>query len=312
MIHINEKRILLTGGNGFLGRRIHQRLWEGGCKDVWIADSRRYDLRTEYGVRQIFQNVGPEIVIHAAAHAGGIGLNRAKPAELFYDNAIMGILMMEEARKAGVEKYVQIGTVCSYPKFTSVPFMEEDLWKGYPEETNAPYGLAKKMLLVQAQAYRQQYGFNAIYLMPVNMYGPGDHFDPQTSHVIPALVRKFVEAKKNNAPEVVLWGDGSASREFLYVDDGADAIVRATERYDGADPINIGVGEEITMGNLAKLIASLLDYQGEIAYDKSRPNGQPRRCLGVFNAFHYFGFKAQTRLKEGLQKTIDWYLKENS
>ena len=299
------ERIIVTGGAGFLGRQIVSKLHERGYF-TFTPRSKYYDLRYPDGIQDMFEVYNPDIVIHAAAQAGGIGLNQDRPGELFYNNAIMGIQLMEQARLAGVKKYVQIGTVCEYPKFTPVPFKEEDLWGGYPEETNAPYGLAKKMLLVQGQAYRRQYGMNVINLMPVNMYGPGDHFDLNTSHVIPALIRKISEAKQNDTP-VTIWGDGSASREFLYVEDCAEAIVLATERYDGAEPVNIGVGSEITIKNLVSLIADLLDFHGEIIYDTMKPNGQPRRCLDTTRAWGKFGFKASTTLEDGLKKTIKWY-----
>jgi len=306
MIDLSQMTVVVTGGSGFLGRNIITELFRHGCENVYSPRSRDCDLRIPYNVRRLVNYELPDIIIHAAAQAGGIGLNSDKPGELFYNNAIMGIQLMEQARLAGVKKYVQIGTVCEYPKFTPVPFREEDLWGGYPEETNAPYGLSKKMLLVQGQAYRKQYGFNVINLMPVNMYGPGDHFDLNTSHVIPALIRKISEAKMLNQP-VIIWGDGSASREFLYVEDCAEAIVLATERYDGAEPVNIGVGSEITIKNLVRLIADLIGFTGTIIYDVLKPNGQPRRCLDTTRAFEKFGFKAKTTLEEGLIKTIKWY-----
>lgn len=307
MIDLSKKRICVTGGAGFLGRQIVAQLTQQGCKNVFVPRFAEYDLRTQNDIERLLRNSRPDIIIHAAAHAGGIGLNRERPAELFYDNVMMGILMMDEAYKYGVEKYVQIGTICSYPKYTSVPFREMDLWAGYPEETNAPYGIAKKVLLVQAQAYRQQYGFNAIYLMPVNMYGPGDNFSPDSSHVIPALVKKFVEAHKSKASSVILWGTGQASREFLYVEDAAEAVIKATELYDSDEPVNIGSGSEITIQALAEMIAAKVGYTGKIKFDTSKPDGQPRRCLNVEKAYQKFGFMAKTSLEIGLYKTIEFY-----
>lgn len=306
MIDLSKKRICITGGAGFLGRQIVAKLSQQGAKNVVIPRSVNYDLRTQINVRRLLFHGRPDIIIHAAAHAGGIGLNRERPAELFYDNIMMGVLMMDEARKQNVEKYVQIGTICSYPKYTSVPFKEEDLWLGYPEDTNAPYGIAKKALLVQAQAYRQQYGFNVIYLMPVNMYGPGDNFNPDSSHVIPALIRKFVEAHESKVSSVLLWGTGQASREFLYVEDAAEAVIKATELYDSKEPVNLGFGSEITVHALAQMIADQVGYKGEIVFDPSKPDGQPRRCLNVERA-KQFGFTAKTDLATGLDKTIKWY-----
>lgn len=307
MIDLSTKRVCVTGGNGFLGRQIVAKLVLRDCKNISVPCSKTYDLRMQNGVRRMLMASKPDIVIHAAAHAGGIGLNRERPAELFYDNALMGILMMDEAYKWGVEKYVQIGTICSYPKYTPTPFREKDLWLGYPEETNAPYGLAKKMLLVQAQAYRQQYGFNAIYLMPVNMYGPGDNFSPDSSHVIPALVKKFADAREARSSSVTLWGTGQASREFLYVKDAAEAVIKATELYDGVAPINVGSGSEITVEGLARMIAEKIGYKGEIVFDSTKPDGQPRRCLNVELARLWFGFDAETSLEVGLDTTIKWY-----
>ncbi len=259
-------------------------------------------------VRRLYTDARPQIVIHLAATVGGIGANRLNPGRFFYDNAVMGIQIMEYARTFGVEKFVAVGTVCAYPKFAPVPFKEEDLWNGYPEETNAPYGLAKKMLLVQAQAYREQYGFNAIYLLPVNLYGPGDNFDLDTSHVIPALIRKCVEAKANNDQEILLWGDGSPTREFLYVDDAAEAIVMATERYNGGEPVNLGTGQEVSIKELAQMIAAEVGFCGAIRWDTTKPNGQPRRCLDVSRAQRYFGFRAQCGLREGIAKTVAWFI----
>jgi GDP-L-fucose synthase len=309
MMDLSKSRVCVTGGAGFLGQRIVDVLKQRGCPDIFVPQSKDYDLRTQSDVQRMLAHSQPDVVIHAAAHAGGIGLNNEKPAELFYDNAIMGITMMEEARKSGVKKYVQIGTICSYPKFTPVPFSEENLWNGYPEETNAPYGVAKKALLVMGQAYRKQYGFNVIHLLPVNMYGPNDNFNPKSSHVIPALIRKFVDAKKSNAPEVVIWGDGSASREFLYVEDCAEAVIKATELYDECDPVNIGVGMEITIKDLVTMVSTKVGYKGSVVYDTTKPNGQPRRSLDTQKASQKFGFIAKTSFSEGLDKTIAWYHK---
>jgi GDP-L-fucose synthase len=307
MIDLSKSRVCVTGGAGFLGRYLVAELQRKGCKDIFVPRSADYDLRDEADVQCMIADSQADIVIHAAAHAGGIGLNNAKPAELFYDNLMMGMLMMDVAHDFGVEKYVQIGTICAYPKFTSVPFCEDDLWNGYPEDTNAPYGIAKKSLLVMAQAYRKQYGFNAIYLLPVNMYGPNDNFDLQSSHVIPALIRKFIEAKNAGVQEVIIWGDGSASREFLYVKDCAEAVVKATEFYDEGDPVNIGVGSEIAIKDLVTMISNKVGYGGRIFYDTSKPNGQPRRCLDTRKAAEKFGFKATTDLSTGLDETIAWY-----
>lgn len=311
MIDLSKKRICVTGGAGFLGQHIVDELWKRDVENIFIPYSCEYDLRTLKDIKTLLNELEPDIIIHAAAQAGGIGLNQEKPAELFYNNAIMGIQLMHEAYKAGVEKFVQIGTVCEYPKFCPTPFKEEDLWNGYPEETNAPYGLAKKMLLVQGQAYRKQYGFNAIHLLPVNLYGPHDNFDPSSSHVIPALIRKFLEAKRNGNEDVTIWGNGKASREFLYVEDAAYAIVNATEMYDSSEPINIGSGEQYHIATLAGIIADELNFKGTILFDSSKPNGQPRRHLDTSRALKEFDFKANTVLWEGLRKTIDWYLKEN-
>jgi GDP-L-fucose synthase len=304
-----KKRIIFTGGAGFLGQNIYKQLIQKGLtKDnVYIPRSKELDLRKQENVKKLFSKFPADIVIHLAANVGGIGLNQKTPGALFYDNLIMGALLMEEARLNHIEKFVSVGTICAYPKFTTVPFKEEDLWKGYPEETNAPYGLAKKMLLVQSQAYRQQYGFNSIYLLPVNLYGPGDKSDLETSHVIPALITKFLDAVKNNKNEVVVWGTGKASREFLFVKDAAKAIVLATEKYNYSEPVNIGSGYEITIKELVELINQYTGFKGKVVWDESKPDGQPRRCLDISKAHREFGFKAKTEFKHGLKKTIEWY-----
>jgi len=306
----DDKRVLVTGGAGFLGSFLVKMLLMKGvsARNILVTRSKEMDLRRWENCIKAVKDM--DLVIHLAAKVGGIGFNREYPGELFYDNAIMGIQMMEAARQEGVEKYICMSTVCAYPKFTPVPFHEEDLWNGYPEETNAPYGLAKKMLLVQSQAYRQQYGFNSIYLLPVNLYGPGDNFDPRSSHVIPALIKKFIEAKRDKSQVVDVWGTGSASREFLYVEDAARAIVLAAERYNKPDPVNIGVGREIKISDLVELISELTGFQGEISWDPSKPDGQPRRCLAVSRAFEEFGFEAQVDFRDGLRRTIDWYLSQ--
>jgi GDP-L-fucose synthase len=298
---------MVTGGGGFLGSAVVERLRQAGATEVFIPRSRDYDLRTHDGIARALADGRPHIVIHLAAVVGGIGANRENPGRFFYENAIMGIELMEQARVAGVAKFVQIGTVCSYPKFTPVPFREDDIWNGYPEETNAPYGLAKKMLLVQGQAYRQQYGFDAIHLIPVNLYGPGDNFDPSSSHVIPALIKKCVDAREGGLNQIEVWGTGSASREFLYVEDAAEGIALGAERYDGADPVNLGVGREITIRELVELIARLTLFEGEISWDPSKPDGQPRRALDTSRARDLFGFEARTSFEEGLRETIEWY-----
>ena len=304
---IADKHLVVTGGSGFLGRNVLDALGRRNVREIFVPRRERYDLTREEAVERLYRDAGPEVVVHLAAEVGGIGANRAQPGRYAYANLVMGTLLMEHARLAGVEKFLALGTICAYPKFTAVPFREEDLWSGYPEETNAPYGLAKKMLLVQAQAYRRQYGFNAIYLLPVNLYGPGDNFDLETSHVIPALIRKCIEAKDRGEREIICWGDGSPTREFLYVEDCAEAIVLALEKYDGAEPVNIGSGSEISIRRLSGLIAELTGFRGEILWDTGKPNGQPRRCLDTTRAEEWFGFRARTNLREGLSRTIAWY-----
>lgn len=301
----SHKRVLVTGGAGFLGSYVVRLLKEEGCDHIDVPRSRVCDLRLRENCRAVVRD--RDLVIHLAGKVGGIGLNMARPGELFFDNLSMGIQLMEEARLAGVAKFVAIGTICAYPKFTPVPFREEDLWLGYPEETNAPYGLAKKMLLVQAQAYRLQYGMNVIYLLPVNLYGAGDNFDPDSSHVIPALIRKVLTAKRRGDREIVVWGDGSPTREFLHAEDAARGILLAAERYDKPEPVNLGAGFEISIRDLVHLIAELTDFRGEIIFDPSRPGGQPRRCLDVARAEREFGFRARINFREGLAKTIQWY-----
>jgi len=305
-------RVLVTGGAGFLGTALVDTLRARGCRDITIPRSREYDLRESDAVARLYETARPQVVIHLAATVGGIGANRGNPGRFFYDNAIMGIQLMEHARRSGVEKFVALGTVCAYPKFTPVPFKEDALWNGYPEETNAPYGLAKKMLLVQGQAYRAQYGFNAIFLLPVNLYGPRDNFDLQSSHVIPAMIRKFLAAKEHGAATVVLWGDGSPTREFLHVEDAAEAIALATERYDGPEPVNLGSGQEISIRELAELISSEVGFRGEIVWDTSQPNGQPRRQLDVSRAESLFGFRARRSFHDGVRQNIDWFMKHRA
>ncbi|MDP3954684.1 MAG: GDP-L-fucose synthase [bacterium] len=306
---IKRNKILVTGGSGFLGSFVVERLQKRGVpkKNIFVPRSKKYDLRKLENCQKVVK--GQDIVIHLAAKVGGIGFNRAKPGELFYDNIIIGAQLMEAARLAGVKKFVAIGTICAYPKFTPIPFREENLWNGYPEETNAPYGLAKKMLLVQAQAYRQQYNFNAIYLLPVNLYGPGDKFDPAVSHVIPALIHKIFEAKRKKQKSVEVWGMGRATREFLYVEDAAEGIIMAVDSYNGNEPINLGSGAEISIRNLVRLICQLAGYKGKVIWNKDKPDGQPRRMLDTSRAKKEFDFKARTDFREGLQKTIDWYIK---
>ena len=301
------RRVMVTGGAGFLGSAVVRQLQESGATDIFVPRTGQYDLRKMPDVDRALATGRPDLIIHLAAVVGGIGANRENPGRFFYDNAIMGLQLMEQSRLAGVAKFVAIGTVCAYPKFTPVPFREEELWNGYPEETNAPYGLAKKMLLVQAQAYRDQYGFNGIYLLPVNLYGPGDNFNPADSHVIPALIKKCIDASRRGDDFISAWGTGSASREFLYVDDAAKAIVLAAERYDGREPVNLGVGSEITIRDLTELIARLTGFTGEIRWDPSKPDGQPRRALDTSRAREAFGFVAGTTFEDGLRTTIEWY-----
>jgi GDP-L-fucose synthase len=308
-MNLAEKKIIVTGGGGFVGAALMDRLRERGCREENAVAVRKaqYDLVREADVVRLYEDHRPDVVIHLAAVVGGIGANRANPGSFYYQNLVMGALLMEHARLFGVQKFVAIGTICAYPKFTPVPFKEDDLWSGYPEETNAPYGLAKKMLLVQAQAYRAQYGFNAVYLLPVNLYGPRDSFDPANSHVIPALIRKFVEAAEKGLGEVEVWGTGRATREFLYVDDAAEGVLLATERYDGSEPVNLGAGFEISIRELAELIAETVGFQGRLSWNASLPDGQPRRSLDTSRAEAAFGFKARTPFEEGLRRTVDWY-----
>jgi GDP-L-fucose synthase len=303
----NGRRVLVTGGGGFLGRALVAALGRRAPGKILAPRAADLDLRERDDVRAYLEVEKPDLIVHGAAVVGGIGANRAHPGLFFYENAIMGIQLIEEARRAGVAKFVCLGTICAYPKFTPVPFREDDLWNGYPEETNAPYGLAKKMLLVQLQAYREEYGFDGIYLLPVNLYGPGDNDDLETSHVIPAMIRKFLEAKTAGAPEVVLWGDGSPTREFLYVEDAAEGILGAAERYDGGAPVNLGSGEELSIRDLASLVARETGFSGAIRWDASKPNGQPRRKLDVTRAEGLFGWKSRTPLSEGLRRTIAWF-----
>jgi len=302
-----NKRICVTGGAGFLGSFVLEALKQRGATDIFVPKIEEYDLVNPQDIQRVLDLSQPDIIIHLAALAGGIGANRARPADFFYINLMMGVQLMHEAWKRGVSKFVAIGTVCAYPKFTPIPFKEENLWEGYPEETNAPYGLAKKMLLVQAQAYRQQYGFNAIYLLPVNLYGPKDNFNLETSHVIPALVRKCIEAQERGEKEVLLWGDGTPTREFLYAGDAADGILTAAEFYNGSEPVNIGSGQEISIKDLAELITRLTGYEGKLVWDTTKPNGQPRRALDTSRAAEYFGWRASVPFDEGLRQTIAWY-----
>jgi len=306
-LNLAEKRIMLTGGAGFLGSFVAEKLKARGCKDIFTPLEQEYDLTKAAAIEAAFKASKPDIVIHLAAKVGGIGANRENPGSFFYDNLMMGAQLMEQARLNKVEKFVALGTICAYPKFAPVPFKEEDLWNGYPEETNAPYGLAKKMLLVQSQAYRQQYGFNSIFLLPVNLYGPRDNFNPGSSHVIPALIKKCVEAIKTNAKEITVWGTGKATREFLYVEDCAEAIVLATEKYNSPEPVNIGAGFEISIKDLVLLIAELTGFKGKISWDRTKPDGQPRRMLDTSRAEKEFGFKAKVRFSEGLDSSVLWF-----
>jgi len=304
-----DKRFLITGGAGFLGSHLIAKLKERGAREIFVPLIEEYDLVQMEAIKRLYRDARPDIVIHLAAKVGGIGANQATPGEFFYDNLMMGVQLMEMGRQSVIEKFVAIGTICAYPKFSPIPFKEDDLWNGYPEETNAPYGLAKKMLLVQAQSYRQQYNFNAIFLLPVNLYGPGDNFDLQTSHVIPAIIRKCFEAIKEGKDEIVVWGTGKPTREFFYVDDAAEGILLATEKYNKPEAVNLGAGFEISIKDLVILIAQLTGFKGKIIWDATKPDGQPRRSLDTSRATKEFGFKAKTKLEDGLKDTIEWYRK---
>ena len=301
---------MVTGGAGFLGRYVVRKLKERGCREIFVPHIQDYDLVQMEAVKRLYVDARPHVVVHLAGRVGGIGANMRNPGSFFYENLMMGVQLIEQGRLHGIEKFVAIGTICAYPEFTPIPFKEENLWNGYPEEINAPYGLAKKMMLVQSQAYRQQYGFNAIYLLPVNLYGPGANFDPEYSHVIPALIKRVFDAKEKGERSITAWGTGQASREFLYVEDAAEGIVLATEKYDKPDPVNLGAGFEITIRELAELICALAGYDGKIEWDTSKPDGQPRRCLDTSRAKQEFGFAARTDLREGLKRTIAWYSNE--
>ncbi|MGI6740978.1 MAG: GDP-L-fucose synthase family protein [Brevefilum sp.] len=303
-----KKKICVTGGAGFLGTHLINEIRARGAEQIFVPTIDKYNLVQRESILKMLDDSRPDVIIHLAAHVGGIGANREHPAEFFYDNLMMGVQLLHEAYVRGVEKFVAIGTVCAYPKFTPVPFKEDDLWIGYPEETNAPYGLAKKMLLVQSQAYRDQYGYNSIFLLPVNLYGPGDNFDPRSSHVIPALIRKCIEARAQGVDHIEVWGDGSPTREFIYAEDAARGIALATERYNKSDPVNLGSGFEISIKDLVQMIARMTGFEGELVWDTTKPNGQPRRALDTSRAKQEFDFEARTDFEEGLQKTIDWYL----
>lgn len=311
MLDLTRKRILVTGGNGFLGSHIIKELRNVGVSEIISPSSKACDLRKEENIISLLKDEQPNVVIHCAAAVGGIGANRDNPGSFFYENLIMGTQLMEQSRLSNVEKFVAIGTICCYPKITPVPFKEEELWSGYPDEITGYYGLAKKMLLVQSNAYRKQYGFNSIFLMPVNIYGPGDNFIGEHAHVIPALVKKFVDAKVNKSEEVICWGTGMATREFIYADDCAKAIVMATERYNSSEPVNIGTGQEMPIKNLAEKIAECIGYSGKIVWDRTKPDGQPRRCLDVTRAKEQFGFEATTSFDDGIKRTVDWYINNN-
>ena len=305
--NLQEKKITITGGKGFLGKHLIKAFQNRGCNKITIADLPEYNLINQNDVKRLYTKTKPDIVVHLAAKVGGIGFNQKNPGALFYENIMMGVQLIHEGYRYGLEKFVALGTICAYPKFTPVPFKEDDIWNGYPEETNAPYGLAKKMMLVQSQAYREQYGFNSIFLLPVNLYGPGDNFDPNSSHVIPALIKKCVDARHRGEESVEVWGTGQATREFFYVEDAAQAIVDATEKYNKSEPVNIGAGFEIPIKDLVELIVELTRYRGKIIWNATKPDGQPRRMLDTSRAYEEFGFKSKTDFREGLKKTIDWY-----
>ena len=311
-LDLSQKRLCVTGGAGFLGKHLIARLEHYGAKDIFVPRSADYDLVKGDDIARMIDDAQPDIIIHLAAKVGGIGANMEKPGEFFYDNLMMGVQLIHQAWQRGVEKFVAIGTICAYPKYTPIPFKEEEIWNGYPEETNAPYGLAKKMLLVQSQSYREQYGYNSIFLLPVNLYGPGDNFNPASSHVIPALIRKCLEAKERGDKQIVAWGDGSPTREFIYAEDAAEGIALATMRYNSSDPVNIGSSFEISIKDLTETIARLCEFEGDVVWDTSKPNGQPRRKLDTARAKESFGFEAKTDFEEGLKKTIAWYKEERA